>query len=109
MCEIDYENNVELWKWSAPRARKPHRCDCCSATINAGELYARVFYIMDGDAHHEKFCPACKEISDEFAKEHGGFRWAPNGFQEALEDCAGDDKWLKYAEDISTRRLTVSK
>ena len=86
MCEIYFEEAVDLWNEHRVCARKHHTCSCCGGTIRPGEEYTRHFSVFDGQATSEKQCAACTTIVDEFATEHGG-AFVPSQMLEAVHEC----------------------
>jgi hypothetical protein len=41
---------IDFEKAEVRRARKPHRCVTCSQEIKVGQVYTRIFAVVDGDA-----------------------------------------------------------
>ena len=95
---------------SKPKARKEHRCACCSATIRVGEQYVSLFTIFEGDAARERCCQACDAAIEEFAEAHEGTRSNPSYFQDMLRECMdeGDEesetRWKPMLAAIQARR-----
>ena len=60
----DFSN--EFHSISTPRARKPHRCAECRATIPAGTRYERASGMAEGDFFTVATCLMCAEIRQVF-------------------------------------------
>lgn len=53
----------ELTEWKRVKARKPHWCEDCNATIPPGDEYERVKW-LDYDTFHEAaYCLACHHLA----------------------------------------------
>lgn len=80
-----------LLRSTKPRARKPHRCSDCYATIPVGMTYRRDTFVYDGHAYDWLVCPDCAPI------ESVVWRWAdPFGDEgigpETYEDWAREHR-----------------
>ncbi len=47
-----------------PKARKVHRCNCCTGEIPAGIQYCRETYVYDGRVYDWKVCAPCEPLTD---------------------------------------------
>lgn len=56
---------------SFSRARKPHRCDCCARSINAGQTYHRQNVVADGGFYSTKLCQRCEALYKVFWEDNG--------------------------------------
>lgn len=111
MCEIwegDYET-AQVWRETARRARKAHRCACCRAQIQPGSEYIRHVSISGGRVSDESLCSACNIDRSVFAEMHDGFTSLPSYFRELLDGCIsdGDEEsdrvWRPMLERIRAR------
>lgn len=104
MCDLDYGDGAEVWKDTRRKARKPHRCSACAATIEAGQTYVHHVSIYDGSTNTEKICAACEAARDRFEEEHE-VGIAPSALPDLLRECFQErsrDWWTK--EDKAWRR-----
>jgi hypothetical protein len=62
MCSTDFDP-CEVWKESAPRARKPHGCGECHLTIPPGETYCRIFCVFEGEAESYTAHLGCRAVA----------------------------------------------
>lgn len=103
MCEINIDEYPAIWDESLVRARKPHRCCCCRATIQPGEEYLRHFSVFDGAANPAKLCSVCWADRCVFNKEHG-FICHPAELYNMMYDCSAEhdeaDQWAPMLERI---------
>lgn len=60
-CSCDYEP-AEFYSERRTKARKVHRCDECSGSINPGETYRQSSGKWAGDFMTYKMCPLCMEL-----------------------------------------------
>lgn len=116
MCQIDNGDGdiCGVWRETWRRAAKAHRCSCCAARIEAGELYLQHFSVYDGDASPGRLCCACYTARQEFSVEHGT-TLHPTMFLEILRDCEGEEatvdddgitapgRWASMLEAIRAR------
>jgi hypothetical protein len=58
MC-FDYDVSPEFWSTHAAKARKPHRCEACGDSIQAGDTYQRQAGKCDGYFHSFAVCRRC--------------------------------------------------
>lgn len=112
MCEIDTSDwePCAVWDERQVRARKAHLCDCCGGDISPGEHYLRHFSVADGSANSEKCCASCRQLRDDFGKEHHVTTF-PGGLRYLLEECAdyGEDdantaRWREALVAMDARR-----
>lgn len=116
MCDIgDDAEPFETVCETERKARKPHRCDCCSGIISAGETYLNHFSKFEGEINSEKMCAACLRDRKDFVDEHGFFT-TPSDTPDNYRDCvdARDDfasmlKWSRALRRISNRRQQGGK
>lgn len=54
-----------VWVEAKPRARKPHVCDDCRRTIDAGETYWRYTLLGEGPPFAWKRCAHCRALLHE--------------------------------------------
>jgi len=45
------------------KARKPHRCECCTVAIQPGDTYCRETYVHDGSVYDWVSCTECAAIN----------------------------------------------
>ncbi len=102
MCDIDLEPS-DFWSERKAKARKQHRCDCCGGAIRPGDVYLRHFSVYDGVAVTEKECPACMEMGERFAKEHGQ-RSNPSYMGQLLRDCLDSGEGDHWRADIDAMK-----
>ncbi len=84
MCRADGGETPTVWTTKAVKAaRKPHICDECRRTIEAGEPYRYAFMIWEGDPTETHTCEQCNV----------GCRWL-------VENCGG---WVvgEVAEELA--------
>lgn len=97
MCMISDREPCEVWNEYERKARKPHVCDSCWATIAPGTFYLVHFNVFEGRANAEKMCLACRDDRAAFAKEHEGMLMEPSQFRNDLYECIGegddDERW----------------
>ena len=108
MCTVEYDDPPSVWREEYRKARKPHRCDTCSAPIAVGERYLSVFWVDDGEPRTERQCTPCDEISERFSKEHNVGRACPSSLLYFLDECAnhGDEdskRWKVACDEIRER------
>ncbi len=58
MC-FDYDDYPEFSRAAQVKARKPHRCSACGATIQAGDEYESISGKSDGYFWVSKVCRRC--------------------------------------------------
>jgi len=80
LCDSDLEPPSALSK-SYPKARKPHRCYECGATIPVGIKYQRVWGIWNHEMSVFRTCLPCSRIRDAYCMDYGVLR---TQVQEAL-------------------------
>ncbi len=51
-----------LYKERHPKARRDHKCSCCSEIIRAGVVYTTVAFFSDGEFTAIKRCMRCQKI-----------------------------------------------
>ena len=109
MCDVYPDVVASVWTQNHPRARKQHRCHCCSTAIESGQRYTRTFMLCDGEAYDEKLCVGCATAQKAFGDEHRYFPGATE-LEESLDECvqqsdgAERQKWRRYLRGIKTRR-----
>ena len=108
MCTVEYENEPSVWREEHRKARKPHRCDTCSAPIAIGERYLSVFWVDDGEPRTERQCAACNALSARFSEEHKVGTACPSSLLAFLDECAdyGDadsKRWKDATNEIRER------
>lgn len=113
MCEISLDDPAEVWCVTWRKARKPHRCDTCSAPIAPGARYQRVAWVHDRTAYAEKSCASCAWVAEEYRKEHGVV-WHPSQMWYAVDDCArkrepGWRRWQGFAQAMEMRRRKAAE
>lgn len=52
------------------RARKDHKCQCCSETIPRTHIYFRQFVVWDGTTDTIKRCARCQTLYEALVKSH---------------------------------------
>lgn len=110
MCFVDLDP-CEVWRETERKARKPHRCSCCKAAINPGQLYLVHFNVFEGTVTNEKMCLPCRDDRKEFADGHGGTLCSPGSLVQMVGECIGegddDDRWRNLLKRIKGRRSAV--
>lgn len=118
MCDIDWDGErPSVWTERTVTAKKEHQCDSCGGTIRPGKQYLRHFSVFDGYASDEKLCGACKGVSDDFKKDHGGRVGSPSYMPELLRECIemegpqspASKKWKAALGEMSRRRSRRAK
>lgn len=107
MCNLADEYNYDaespsVWRnTDVARARKPHRCDACGATIERGASYRSHVAIFDGATSTSKACAECVAVIDAFGEEHHALLCAGT-IEDALHRCVEeqDDGWERWAEAL---------
>ena len=109
MCDVDLggEHAEVFWEKPVKAGRRRHDCDACGAKISVGEPSTVYAYVFDG-FHSERACAACQSAIEEFARQHGGWRWFPRGLIDALEACGeegeeGSGLWNNLAARLRAR------
>jgi len=72
MCSCD-SDPADVYREVTRKARKPHRCGECSATISPGDTYVSAAVVWEGTAESYSFCSACDALKREWfdlAREH---------------------------------------
>ena len=98
MCFTEGEP-ASLWSDKICLARKAHKCDGCSATIDPKSLYRYIFGIVEGDKFSYNICGICS--LDQF-KIHE---------REIEEGCDEYESWCPIedlADYIKEKNLTQS-
>jgi hypothetical protein len=99
MCFVDLDP-CEVWRETERKARKSHRCSCCSSVIAAGDVYLVHFNVFEGAATNEKMCFPCRDDRKEFADGHEGTLCSPGWLMTMVSDCSSD-----YPEDAQWRAM----
>lgn len=86
MC-FYYDSYCEVYTESVRKARKPHRCDGCGATIHPGTFYTSSSGIFEGEPFSGATCGSCELTR---------FRIH---LQELHEGCEWRESWIA-PEDI---------
>lgn len=109
MCDLNDEDVSTIWEVRRVRARKSYRCETCCAPIHAGEAYARIFSLFEGQASDQTVCVPCQDDNEEFGKAHG-YSPNPSAFYSYLSECIRDEgeRWAPMLERLNTR-LTAAK
>ena len=68
MCTCDVLSS-DLFRKTIRRARKPHKCCECGATIQPSSKYADIFGVWEGDEMGYKQCLECNQIGEKITKE----------------------------------------
>lgn len=110
MCSLDLDA-APVWNEHAVFARKPHRCDCCNASIAPGVPYLRHSSLYDGSWRRESLCFPCWWSREVFADAHDGAP-TPGYFWQALQDCVGEnddelDVWRQHLAALKRRWRTA--
>lgn len=75
-----------------PKARKPHRCDQCSRTIEPREIYRRQGMVWDGRMSSSIMCLQCEAFAEVlykagFENDEGGWVWLPELDTSEVAEC----------------------
>ena len=89
----------QLLREQTPKARKPHRCKCCYATVQTEEIYQRQTYVHDGRLFDWVTCNGCAAITNWV------WAWAPEMDRE--EFGIGADDYTLWAEETAGPRFPV--
>lgn len=90
-CYCDYDPVDAYWA-SRPIARKSHRCDECSRTIQPGERYERVRGIWSGFPAVFKTCVWCLAARDLVTSSLQCFCWSHQSLTEDISNVLQDTK-----------------
>lgn len=110
MCDMDFDGDrPDVWRETFRKARKEHKCGCCSRTIAFGERYLVHFMAYDGMTWDDKMCSECATDRAKFAKEPGHYLPVPAEFDDALNQCIADEpsaakRWQPMLDRILVRR-----
>lgn len=85
-CYCDYGEAPSVLCITHPTARKPHRCDECSGTIESGQKYERIFGVWEGAAGTFKCCHECEAARDFLTNSFECFCWYLGGVIDAARE-----------------------
>jgi len=94
-------DRIKLHTEKIVTARKRHTCHECGRTIERGEKYERVAFLMDGKWHLRKTCEDCMSMSDQFF----GVIYREVGDEiECLKIIPGGRAWIckEFGENLET-------
>ncbi|MCM1295594.1 MAG: hypothetical protein NC311_08625 [Muribaculaceae bacterium] len=91
---------MEFYRQIQPKARKEYICEYCGQKIHKGEVYSYETGKFEGEMFVRKLCLTCKNILDEFSRQHSwaqdGFNWTDVGYWLQEEYC---NNCKHYMED----------
>lgn len=64
-CSCEDAEAVTVLKSTTCRARKPHRCYECGATINPGDHYHYLVGVCEGDMLTQRSCSFCRRVFED--------------------------------------------
>lgn len=109
MCSIDLEP-CAVWHEEVRKARKPHECYGCGASILPGEHYTRHFHVFDGNARSEAMCSVCWLVRASFSEQHG-LQCQPGDIRNMLAECIQGERSSPWRIHLAMleRRWRVSR
>ncbi len=91
-CDVSLDeydgDHASVFNSHEPKARKPHKCFECGASIPIGALYERVSGKWEDKWATYRFCLPCSEIGKEFSDHGRSFGYLWEGMNEAWDDGA---------------------
>lgn len=103
----DYcDESYTLHRKAIRRARKAHVCCACKLPIRAGDFYAFVFTLYDGETHTYKRCGACEVTHQHLLalcdEQNDGYDFGGGMYPREDLGCglAYEDEWGDVPEDI---------
>jgi hypothetical protein len=112
VCDLDYMEEVTLWREDWRTARKGHRCSACRGPVAPGERYVVHFSVFDGSAASEKICGLCYADRGEFAQDHESLIPVPSAFLDALVECVDEGpeekaRWGPVLDNMRARQVAA--
>lgn len=97
-CYCDYDP-AEFYSRRTRKARRLHRCEECSRSIQPGEQYEYVSGKWDGWISEFKTCQYCVSMRDFMHNSVPCFCWAHGSMRDDLRD-AMDDAYGRAREEV---------